>query len=603
MDETDTTSLDFGSRNSPQPRQKELHHLHSVDEDGEIILNNSSTIKGRRSPEDRFRRTQTVSPLLTAPETYNVPPKRLVKQHSADVLQSDSHYHVPKPSTSSEYEVPRPYNDPRNSPDYYHQPTPANQTYKIPIPYSRNGAETYDSPKVSPKPVRARKMETDKLYGNVANGSNQTPPEDFYNVPKNATSITSDSSWQNPPNIYNVPTHRRGSHKTPGTDFTDGESLSPKLHKLRTVKSAESLLSTRINPNPVRHISPPEISPENMYIDIDQQVSTGDNLYAVISDSLPRRPQMTGNGSGVQNSLVPQPSLSSSQSDSGILNYEQLPSRIGSQIQKQRNLTRDGYELCLPAEVDPTSFHAMTLPHKNNHSSTSPPPLRKHRGTSLEKYDIHLPNVRSSRPRSEADLLEGVDFSKSNTNPNILGSSIPNESSFPIVDEYVIVTHPNNRQQYFPTDPQAIPNSNFESTNQNDEYQVMSAVKIDRSHLLYDTPNQSPSSNGGQSYDSKTEPPTKNVSHDLVQETHYDTVNPINYPPKESQSSLEMEGINLQNSRQFDPSKTLSLGSLSSVFSEPEVEGQAEGMAIPNKERIRIASGSPRDTSGPLELK
>ncbi len=634
VDESEITNLDIGSRSSPQPRQRTfnettptLHHIHSVDEDGEIVINKSPTIKGRRSPDDRFRRTQTVSPLLVAPETYDVPPKRLTKQQSADCVLSDSHYHIPKPSSSSEYGVPRPFNDPRNAPDYYHQPTPANQTFKVPIPYTRNGMDTYDSPKHaaseqlynSPKPVKRTnnsKIEAEQFYGNVSNGTTgQLKPEDFYNVPK------SESPRQSPPNIYNTPTRRGGSHKLTDTDFTDGGTSSPRLHKLRSAKSAESLFSKRVNSaGTIRRVSPPEISPEhNMYVDIEQnrQVSIADNLYAEIpANYVPRQAQISVNGN--ENSSVPQPSLSLSQFDSSTTNsYNQLPSRMGSQIQKQRDLVRDGYELCLPAEMNSNPLHStMTLPHQNKHSSVSPPPLRNHRGTSLEKYDIHLPNVRSSRPRSEADLLEGTEFSNrtSGSVNDVLGSSIPNESSFSLADEYVIVTHRDTSIKFPPTEPQGIPISNVESSNQNEEYQVMSAVKINRSQLLYDTPNPSPSSgDGGQSYDSKMEPIAAeygNVSHDVVQDSHYDTINPANYPGKNyrSSSSFDMDGISPRSSRHLESSKTLSMGSLSSVFSEPEVGGQVDhvttaGMAVPNMARMRIASGSPRDVTTSSELK
>lgn len=677
IDEPDTTNLDFGSRNSPLLRSRSgtpgettptLHHLHSVDEDGEIFINNSPTIRGRRSPDNKLKRSQTekvISPPLIAPETYDVPPNRLVKQCSADDRMFDSHYHVPKPMSNSEYGIPRPHNDPRNDNGYYHQPTPTSQTYKVPIPYSRNGTETYDSPKHTNKPeeqkykvpiphtrngtetydspkhvnkpvpipharngtetydspkhmnkpeeqlysssksVNGNRLEVDTFYGNVATSA-QPQQEDLYNMPR-ATMPDLNAS-----NLYNIPPRRGSSGKINDTNSTDG-GTPPRLHKLRPARSAESLFTRRINPNGMNsHISTPAITNEhNMYVDIEQnrELSTGDNLYAEIpANYIPRRSQLGGNAN--QNSSVPLPSLSSQQPKSGSEQYDQLPSRMGSQIQKQRELARDGYEYCGPAEVNPNSFNTMTLPPRSKLSSASPPSHRRDRGTSLDKYDIQMPNTRPARPRSEADLLDGTEFQKAN-GMDVLGSSIPNESSFLVADEYVIVTSRDTRQKFSATEPQGIPGADTQSTNQSEEYQVMSAVKINRSQLLYDTPNPSLSSSNGNPLQSEPTAEYGNISHDLVQDAQYDTVNPANYTRLNSESSLDMDGFSPKRSKQIEKVKNLPVSSLSNVFSEQEADadGQSdhvtleEGVAIPQKDIVKIACGSPQDATVSLELK
>ena len=286
---------------------------------------------------------------------------------------------------------------------------------------------------------------------------------------------------------------------------------------------------------------------------------------------------------------------------------------MGSQIQKQRELARDGYEYCMPAEVDPKTLNTMTLPPRSKLSSASPPSHRRDRGTSLDKYDIQMPGTRHARPRSEADLLDGTEFQKQN-GIDVLGSSIPNESSFLVADEYVIVTSRDTRQKFAATEPQGIPGADSESTNQIEEYQVMSAVKINRSQLLYDTPNPSPSSSNGSHRNAPQSKPTieveyGNVSHNLVhQDAQYDTVNPANYTRLNSESSLDMDGFSPKQSNQLNK---VPIASPSNVFSEQEADanGQSdhvtseEGVAIPHKDLVRIACGSPQDATVSLELK
>lgn len=601
-----------------------------------------------------------ITPPLTGIDTYSVLPKRLSKQHSADELDI-SHYHHPKPTSNSEYGVPRPYDDPRNVRDYYHQPSPAHQTYQVPIPYTPNGTDTYDSPRHVPKPVdqlysspKSVGESTTDYYGNIPSTDSQPKQEDFYTVPRTTVAGSTESgglSHQSPGNVYNLLPRRVNSGKTI-YNTTDGGSLG-KFHQLRSAKSLESLVSRRIH-RTSSPVEPPASNEHNMYVEIEQKpaISTADNLYAEIpANHIPHKVQLAGD-TNQSTSAVPQPSLYSSPT-----HYDQLPSRMGSQIQKQRELARKGYELCLPAEVDPNSLHADTLPLRTKHSSASPPPIRKDRGTSL--VDILIPGVKPSRPRSEADLLDSFEYQKPGfKNMDTLGSSIPTENTFTTdsSDEYVIVTRSDTRPKFEPAAPQVVPGvtSGDYSSNQNEEYQVMSAVKINRSQLLYDTPNPSSSQNGlPNNSPANSAPEYGNVSHEtsnLIQEAQYEPVNPVDGPKSShskqnhvqdsqyepiantpiislgtsnlindahyepvntrpgsvDQSSVDMEGTSRKHSRTLEQLKHISLGSLGSVFSDEEVEGQSDHiMTVESlqKTRIRTASGSPKDVSLSVELK
>ena len=552
----------------------------------------------------------------------------MIKQFSAEDVELDSHYHIPKPSRNMEYHVPRPHDDSRNRGDYYHQPKPAEETYKVPKPYSKGGPETYDSPKhthsPSAQPVyntpKAIKEESDSFYTNVSKNDTEQTQENFYNVPRTPTAakthaVLGGNPQQEPGNLYSIPTKRGGSEKQSkfsALDLVDG-GHPPILHKLRSARSAESLFTRRINHNSSdSHISPPDPASEhNMYVDIEQNRKVhpmADNLYAEIpADYIPRRVQIMSNGG---ENVAPQQTGSAKRSAAEL--YDQVPNRMDTQIQNQRKLAREGYELCLPAEVDPNSLNTMTLPGRGKRASASPPRMLQDRGSSLDKYDIHMPTARPARPRSEADLLDSVEKSGSTHNQDILGSSIPTNSTFPIADEYVIITHRDTRPKFPPTLPQGIPGSSesgSQVTNQNtvesDEYQTMTAAKIDRSKFLYDTPNPSLIGNGHQSNTSHT-----NSQPTTVQDVQYETVSLANYSRLDSESSLDMEGVSPRNSRPLDQVRSYSFSSRGSVFNdhESEVEGETdhvtgEGMAIQQKVRMRIASGSPRDASTSLELK
>ena len=622
-----------------------MHHLRSVDEEGDIIINSSPTIRGRRSPEDRLKRSQTDRVISPSHQTYDVPGRRMVKQFSADEVRADSHYHVPKPTPPSrdiEYRVPRPYDDSRNRRDYYHQPKASEETYKVPKPYTQSGADTYDSPKNTPqsnaqplyntpKAMKEELVETENFYTNISkNGHGEQTQDNLYNVPKapippKAMALLGITSNQEPANLYSEPgpTKRRaGSEKKSKFSASDivHHGPPPMLHKLRSARSAESLFTRRINhidtkphispPNDTRpHISPPNpTNKHNMYVDIEKngQVPTAENLYAEIpANHIPRMVQLTSNGG---ESAVPQPTESSRTSVPAV--YD-VPTKMNSQIQKQRKLAREGYELCLPAEANPDSLHMMTLPGRGKQASASPPTriLRDHRGSCLDKYDIHMPSVRATRPRSEADILDSVEKSSSTHNEDILGSSIPANSTLPITDEYVIITHRDTRPKFPPTQPQGIPGSSKggtqvtnESTDGQDEYQTMTGARVDRAKFLYDTPNPSASGNGRHSNMSQTD-----NQQNLVQDVKYETVTSSHL---DSESSLDMEGVSPRRSRPCDYARSSSFSSRGSVFSDqdPEVEGHADhviedGVAIPQRVRMRIASGSPRDATSSMEIK
>lgn len=676
--------MDFRPRSSPQVQARSItpeyaQHLCSVNEEGEVIVNVSPTIRGRRSPDDKFKRSKTVAAFgdkalppqgLIAPDTYDVP-KTLVKQRSADETSmptSDTHYHVPKPTTDTEYHTPRPYDDSRNKPGYYHHPKPADQVYNVPKPYTRNVSDTYDFPRPAdsaegdqslyntPRSITQHTSD-ENFYTNVPRSSSDPTSDDTYSVPRTPTAATLNAIKQtntttqgqgNSHELYNVPPRRGNRTSSPPTtgpydsvDYNVPRGLS--LRKLRPARSFESLFTRRVNQVPSgSHVSPPELADgHNMYVDIGRNHSnkpnpqTGygrENLYAEIpEDYIPRRGQIEA---GInENKITPGSSHSppvSSQAiptSGGAELYDQVPRRQGSK--KQRELVSQGYELCLPAESAADDMRMMTLPNPKKRSSETPPRNIPRDEKLLEKYDIQLPSVRSARPHSEADLIESDGISRtSKHSSDILGSSIPADSAFPVNDEYVIITHRDTRPKFIPTQPQGIPGQDVselltnsgsgsnQPSNQNadfsEEYQLMSAVKINRSHLTYDTPNPTlihTVGNGGQSKMILARP-----NSDFVQDVQYEMVNPSDFKRLNSESSLDMEGISPRNSRPFEQQRNFSHGSLGSVFSEGsegEVQSPTDGhdttstaeAAVAVKSRMRIASGSPRDLSGSLDLR
>ena len=659
----DCSDLDFRPRSSPQVRVRSItpeyaQHLRSVNEDNDVIVNISPTIKGRRSPDDKFRRSKTVAAFSEkVHETYDVP-KKLVKQHSADEMSvplTDTHYHIPKPTTDTAYHMPRPYDDSRNKPGYYHHPKPAEELYKVPKPHTITGnvPDTYDFPRPAclaegdqslyNTPRSISHTSDENFYTNVPRSSSDPTSDDTYSVPRTPTAATLNAvQGQGNSQIYNVPPRRCNRTNSPPTtgpyDTVDNAPAQQRmsLHKLRPARSFESLFTHRVNQVPSgSHVSPPELADgHNMYVDIERSHNNKpnpqtsydrENLYAEIpEDYVPKRGQIETRMSGNKYVTAPGSSPLSSQgtltSGSAEL-YDQVPRRQGSK--KQRELVSQGYELCLPADSTADNMRMMTLPNRRKRSSETPPRNILRDEKLLEKYDIQLPPVRSTRPHSEADLIDTNDTSIRSS--GILGSSIPTESTLPVNDEYVIITHRDTRPKFTPTQPQGIPGQDIPqpfpdsgggstlSSNQNatfsEEYQLMSAVKINRTHLTYDTPNPTLVANG------HSKMLLVRPNSDFVQDVQYEMVNPSDFKRLNSESSLDMEGISPRNSRPFEQQRNVSHGSLGSVFSEGsegEVQSPTDGgggttstaaVTVPLKSRMRIASGSPRDLSESLDLR
>ncbi len=311
--EQDFSNLDFVPRGSPHVQTRTItpefaQHLAKFGQDPEKVVNLSSAVKGKRSPENMKRRAQTLQNLNTSDQTYDSPRPAHPLNYPAATSQSDPRMQQAPgaqqdsrllPATESLYQSPRSqpypqvtdalytnvpssqqassrdhlYEDPREQiideadgdEGTYHVPRPRDPNaptnlYQVP-PGSRPRAplDTYDSPRSTNAsngtdgmynvPRSALQQYQDSTYSipRVAS-DNALPSQDPYNVPPEATYNYARPNALTHNNLYNIPpgTMSRQVAASQVPQYEHIEEIPP-ARRLRPARSFESLFTRRVN--------------------------------------------------------------------------------------------------------------------------------------------------------------------------------------------------------------------------------------------------------------------------------------------------------------------------------------------------------------------
>lgn len=351
--------------------------------------------------------------------------------------------------------------------------------------------------------------------------------EGLYKVPRSSTGASSDQDG-----LYKVPPRavkQSGSESPPPKnpyemiDFDEPRKLRParsleSLHRIRTLPprgQGNRYVDLNVDnpsgrPVPTGWIQKQPLPPRPQ----QNSSATADNVYAEIPEDLLAKHRMANgrwsppargekmfdnlyvSGPDVADS-TPQPNRSLSPYDKLPPPRRPSPEVVASEgVAKAKELARQGYELCLPSGEDPRASAGGRTP------PISMPPRNIPR-KNFDKFDVMV----SRDVRSQRSMSTSISGSLPNSE-NILGSSIPSDSTKLNADEYVIITRSDTRLKYTQTLAKSTSAGQVHPEGtasvvplpEGDEYEQMNSVKSQlwlsqSSH--YSTPNPSLHRNGG----------------------------------------------------------------------------------------------------------
>ena len=639
----DFSNLDFCPRSSPQVRNRPItpefaHHLRKFGQDPDKIVNLSTTVRDRRSPELKRREQTLQDQLYDSPrstgcvpcdEQYDSPrsihpiinPQNGVPMHPTSAQLKQSLYDSPSDAHSLYMSPTKQHHGDHNAEGLYQSPRSHSQT-----PGYSERMHIYEDPKEQV----IDEVDYSSSTLNVPDNTYQVPPKprpiatlDAYDSPRTANLVHDPHSTYNVPqaavsNAYTEITLRdldngHGLYSTPQSanamlrnqyELVDVDKPGPMTRGLRHARSFESLVNKRVQ-LPQRRLSPEVLTPTKgyPYVDIDLQPQhpqpptspLSENLYAEIPDNprfryimSPSRDPVASSGKDEAQSLysVPRPTAATRTAvrpDPGY-HYITLP----GENEEVSSLRSNGIKETSTAAKDLANQgyelcmpveRAMTL------ASTvrSPPrniPRTSYNGL-LEKGSL-LTSHSTQRPRYPSEQTQSAEPSEPITQP----SSVPNDS--PLTDEYVIITRSAPRKI---SHPQNIPQP--QAGMQGEEYEVMSFAQVSLSKMRTPSPRFGVGSKEGSPI--PTQQGMNNLRRSDFSEHFYGNVihshtgsDPYAEPFYGNIQRDDLEGMSDIGS----PDAVIQDGSQSTII----YDTVSNPLSVPQRKLVRIASGSPHDS-------